>query len=138
MLIWQRIIQRRNDLPSEIYISLVGSLFSDPRTLLAGSVGTVVAALVTAVKTGEPLLWLCTVAIATVSCLRAIDMRAFARSRSEITSAEAASRWELRYVVGSAAFVALLGTWCLIAFAKTSDPEVQLLSFSMTLVNMIG
>jgi len=138
MLSWPQLDKEKNELPSEIYISLVGSLYSDPRTLLAGAVGTTAAALVTAVKTGEPALWLCTLAIAAISGLRAIEMRAFAQQRSEIRTAEAAARWELRYVIGSAAFVALLGTWCLVAFATTSDPEVQLLSFSMTLVNMIG
>src|SRR4051812_47954058 len=108
----QRLIQRRQDLPSEIYISLVGSLFSDPRTLFAGSVGAIVAAFVTAFKTGETSLWICTAAIAILAYVRGIDMRAFARVRSQLT-ADDASRWEIRYIVGSAAHVSLLGIWCL-------------------------
>ena len=31
-----------------------------------------------------------------------------------------------------------MGIWCLVAFAKTSDPFVQLFSFSLTLAYMIG
>jgi diguanylate cyclase (GGDEF)-like protein len=50
----------------------------------------------------------------------------------------AAVRWELRYVVGASAYVALLGAWCFFAFARTTDPVVQLLTFSTILVNMIG
>src|SRR5690242_11951836 len=114
MFVRQRLTRPSQELPSEIYISLVGSLFSDSRTLLAGSVGSVVAAFVTAFKTGEPLLWLCTAGIALVACVRAIDMRAFARAKANLTSVEAARRWEVRYVAGSAAHVALLGIWCLI------------------------
>jgi diguanylate cyclase (GGDEF)-like protein len=47
-------------------------------------------------------------------------------------------RWELRYIVGAAAFMALMGAWCFFAFARTTDPVVQLLAFAMVLVNMIG
>jgi len=131
-------IRDQQELPSEIYVSLVSSLFSDPRTLLVGSIGTVGAALVTAVKSGEPLLWLCTIAIAATACVRAADMYVFGRQREKGENARVIRKWELRYVIGSSAYVALLGIWCLIAFAKSSDPEIQLLSFSMTLVNMIG
>jgi diguanylate cyclase (GGDEF)-like protein len=49
-----------------------------------------------------------------------------------------AMRWELRYIAGAAAFMALMGAWCFFAFARTSDPVVQLLAFAMVLVNMIG
>ena len=39
---------------------------------------------------------------------------------------------------GAAAHVSLMGIWCLLAFVKTSDPFVQIFSFSMTLAYMIG
>jgi len=138
MPMWRPIAEDKGELPSEIYVSLVGSLFSDPRTLLVGSIGTVSAALVTASKSGELLLWLCAAAIALTACIRAADMYVFGRQSQDAKNANVIRNWELRYVVGSSAYVALLGLWCLIAFAKSSDPEIQLLSFSMTLVNMIG
>jgi diguanylate cyclase (GGDEF)-like protein len=131
-------IRDKEELPSEIYVSLVSSLFSDPRTLLVGAIGTVSAALVTALKSGEPLLWLCAAAIAAISCVRAVDMYVFGRLGRDAKNPRVIRKWELRYVIGSSAYVALLGIWTLIAFAKSSDPEIQLLSFSMTLVNMIG
>ena len=31
-----------------------------------------------------------------------------------------------------------MGIWCLVAFAKTSDPFVQIFSFSLTIAYMIG
>jgi diguanylate cyclase (GGDEF)-like protein len=126
------------DMPAEIYVSLVSSLFSDPRTLLVGSIGTVTAALVTGVKADEPLLFLCALGMVIVSIARALDMRAFAKAASRPLTAEAARGWELRYVIGASAYVAILGAWCLVAFGTSSDPLVHLLSFSMTLVNLIG
>jgi diguanylate cyclase (GGDEF)-like protein len=131
-------IQPKQELPSEVYISLVGSLFTDPRALLVGAIGTISAALITAVKSGEPLLWLCTIALVVTACVRATDMHIFGRQEQRSNDAKVIRKWELRYVIGSCIYVTLLGTWCLIAFVKSSDPEIQLLSFSVTLANMIG
>jgi diguanylate cyclase (GGDEF)-like protein len=131
-------IRTAKEVPSEIYTSLVSSLFSDSRTLFVGSLASIAGALVTAVESGEPLLWLCTVAIAAITCVRAVDMHVFHLRRRDAADAKAFRTWELRYVVGACAYVALLGVWCLVAFAKSSDPEIRLLSFSITLANMIG
>jgi len=130
--------QPKQELPSEVYISLVGSLFTDPRNLLVGAIGTFIAALITAVKSGEPLLWVCTIALVLTACMRATDMHIFGRQDRLSNDPKVIRKWELRYVIGSCIYVALLGTWCLIAFVKSSDPEIQLLSFSVTLANMIG
>jgi diguanylate cyclase (GGDEF)-like protein len=138
MRMWRVASQPKRELPSEIYISLVGSLFTDPRNLLVGAIGTISAALITAVKSGEPLLWLCTMALVVTACVRATDMHIFGRQEQLGNDAKVIRKWELRYVTGSCIYVTLLGTWCLIAFVKSSDPEIQLLSFSVTLANMIG
>jgi diguanylate cyclase (GGDEF)-like protein len=138
MRMWRPGTQAKQELPSEIYISLVGSLFTDSRTLLVGAIGTISAAVITALKSGDLLLWLCTVALIATTCMRAMDMRVFAQQGQRSHDAKVIRKWELRYVTGSCVYVALLGTWSLIAFVKSSDPEIQLLSFSMTLANMIG
>jgi len=140
MEFWHRQPRRREaqEPPAEIYISLVDSLFKDFRSLFVGSIAASITALITAWKTGEPALYLCSLAIAVVACLRALDVRAFEHQREQLTSVEEARRWEARYVTGAAAHVALLGIWCLVAFAKTTDPFVQIFSFSLTLAYMIG
>src|SRR4029450_13558530 len=103
-----------------------------------GSIAASITALITAWKTGEPALYLCSLAIAVVACLRAVDVRAFESGRAQVVTVAEARRWESRYVVGAAAHVALLGVWCLFAFARTSDLFVQIFSFSLTLAYMIG
>jgi len=125
-------------LPAEIYISLVDALFKDFPTLLVGSLAASATALITAWKTGEQSLYICSLAIALVAGARAIDVSAFNRRRPQLKCSEEARTWELRYVMGAAAHVALMGVWCLLAFAKTSDPFVQIFSFSLTLAYMIG
>ena len=127
-----------DDLPDEIYVSLVASLFSDPRTLIIGSLGTISACLITAIKTSEPSFFACVVALALIAAVRAIDMRAFKRRAGLPLDAAGAKMWELRYVAGSSVYVLVMGIWCFMAFAHTADPAVQLLAFSMVLINIIG
>jgi diguanylate cyclase (GGDEF)-like protein len=140
MFAFKRLIWVGHDrkLPTEIYTSLVASLFSDPRTFLIGALGSMASAVISAWKTGEPSLIVCAIGIILVSLARAADMQAFATRRDTVMTRAAAIRWELRYIVGAASFMALMGAWCLFAFARTDDPMVQLLAFSMVLVNMIG
>ena len=125
-------------LPTEIYTSLVASLFSDPRTLLVGALGSIMAALVSAWNTTEPTLIVCAAGMVAVTLARAADARSFARRRPAAMTRGAAMRWELRYVVGACAYIALMGAWCFFAFARTTDPAIQLLAFSIVLGNMIG
>ena len=135
---WSGRLHRHDGLPKEIYISLVGSLYQDARSLFTGSIAASAAALITAVETGEIWLLICAVTMPVVAYLRALDVRHFAGHRAKIETVEAARVWELRYVAGAAGAVALLGLWCLLTFIVTPDPFLRLLSFSMTLAYMIG
>ena len=137
---WQRLAASRDAqrLPAELYISMVDALFKDARSLLIGSLAACITALITAWKTGEQAIYLCSVAMLVVAGMRALDVSAFVRRRPQLTTPAEAQRWELRYVTGAAAHVSLMGIWCLLAFAKTSDPFVQIFSFSLTLAYMIG
>jgi diguanylate cyclase (GGDEF)-like protein len=140
MRVWQWLTRSRRiqSLPDEIYVSLVSSLFSDFRSLFVGSMAATITTLITAWKTEEPLLYLCSLAIAIVACVRGLDVHAFRKQLPAMTTSQEARKWELRYVIGAAAHVLLLGAWCFVAFAKTADPFVQIFSFSLTLAYMIG
>jgi diguanylate cyclase (GGDEF)-like protein len=140
MRVWQWLTRPRQiqPLPVEIYVSLVSSLFSDFRSLLVGSMAASITTLITAWKTEEPLLYLCSLAIAIVACVRGLDVYSFHKQLPHLTTSQETRAWELRYVIGAAAHVLLLGAWCFVAFARTSDPFVQIFSFSLTLAYMIG
>src|SRR5882757_1320930 len=122
MIAFKRLIWIGHDrkLPTEIYTSLVASLFSDPRTLLVGALGSMASAAITAWKTAEPSLIVCTIGIIGISLARAADMQAFANRRQTVMTRASAMRWELRYILGAAAYMALMGAWCFFAFARTS------------------
>jgi diguanylate cyclase (GGDEF)-like protein/PAS domain S-box-containing protein len=126
--------QPHEALPPEIYIPLVDSLFKEGRTLFVGTIVVAAAVFITYWKTGEILLFYCALAVILVACVRGLTMRAYFRARSTITTADAARRWEHRYVAGAAASVALLGGWCYISFTRTADPYADLVSFTMTMI----
>jgi diguanylate cyclase (GGDEF)-like protein/PAS domain S-box-containing protein len=128
----------RRELPAEIYIPLVESLYDDARSLFIGSLSTIASVLLSAWKTEEPLLLVCAGAMIVVAGARLLAMNAYWRRPPQPATAETARVQEVRYVIGSAAYVSLLGTWCVVAFAFTSDPFVHLLSLVVTVAHLIG
>ena len=134
----RRAVQGHEALPPESYLPLVDSLFKDGRTLLAGTIFVTGSVFITYWKTGEILVLYCALAFVLVACVRGIVMHAYVRVRSTVASTEVARRWEHRYLAGACASVALLGIWCYVAFARTSDPFAHLVSFSMTIAYATG
>ena len=140
MLAWSRLTRSRHnpEVPTEIYISVVDSLYADARTFFIGALAVSLVIFMTALKTGESLLYLCTFAFTLIAVARAFGIRAYVRERPNVKTAEAAATWEYRYIIGTSAHVVLLGLWCIIAFAKTNDPFVQLVSIVSTISFLIG
>ena len=118
-----------------IYTALVDSLFQDPGPLFVGALCAAVAAVMTAVKTGNVWLWPCVLLLITTGALRALDTRQFRQRNSEFTSEEAA-RWELRYQMGAMLYAVALGFWCTIALLGSNDAVAHLICISVTLCYM--
>ncbi|MFO1185088.1 MAG: EAL domain-containing protein [Bauldia sp.] len=135
-------VKKREDtpreLPAEIYISVVDSLYSDAPTLFVGSLACSLAALVSAVKTGRLVFFLFAVLIALLAAARAIDVARYGRRAEKPKSSEAARQWETRYTIGASAYVSLLGLWCIVAFATSDDPFVRLAAITSTTAYMVG
>jgi diguanylate cyclase (GGDEF)-like protein len=140
MFVWNFRSRRhdRPDVPAEIYVSIVDSLYSDARSFFIGCVAASTAIFITAWKTHEPLLYLCAIAFVIVAAIRSVDVRAYRLGRDSLKTIEDANRWELRYAVGVSAHVMLLGMWCLVAFAATDDTFVQFTSVVGTIAYLIG
>jgi uncharacterized membrane protein len=130
--------QEKSRVPAAIYVSLVDSLYGDSRSMMVGSIAVAGAVLLTAWKTAEPLLYLCAMAFVVVVVIRGWDIRRYRQQRERITTVRDAKRWETVYAVGVSAHVALMGLWCVIAFAFTDDTFVQFVSVVGTIANLIG
>jgi diguanylate cyclase (GGDEF)-like protein len=127
-------------LPQDVYASLVDALYDVRTSLFIGALASSLAALLTVWKSLDALLLGFALAIAAVACIRALDMSHYVRARAASTplTMEELKDWELRYVIGAALHVTLLGGWTLAAFVRTDDPFIHLFSFSVTLAYMIG
>jgi len=125
-------------LPAEIYSSSVAALYSDARSLYAGTISAALAAAVTAWKAEEPAFLACSIALAAIGVLRGRDMAAYERRSPSPNDIHEARKWEKRYIIGSGAFVAVLSLWCFLTFALTNDPVLHLISFSVSLAYLVG
>ena len=126
------------EIAPEIYIPLVDSLYQEGRTLLAGYFVATSSILLTYWESGEVLLLVCAIAFSIVILARAMEMRAYGRSRESVKSSECARYWEIRYGIGAASSLAILGIWCYVGFAYTRDAYVHLVSFTTTIAYVIG
>jgi diguanylate cyclase (GGDEF)-like protein len=130
--------RRARAIPKEIYASQVEALYGDAQSLYIGLAAAVLVAIIAAVRSGEPLLAACTIAIVATGAARSYNMRSFREANSTHIPAEAIRGWEWRYVTGATLHVAILGAFCFVSFWKTTDAFIQLLSFSTLLAVMIG
>src|SRR5579871_1015295 len=110
----------QDELEPILYAALVDSMCQNFWPMLLGTLCTAVAAVLTALKTGNPLLWPCVVLIVGIGTLRAFQMRKYER-RTAMLSFEQAKQWEPHYAVGALVYAAVLGVWCFITIYGSDD-----------------
>ena len=103
-----------------IYAALIDSLFTDPGPMFAGALCAGVAAVMTALKTGNVWLWPCVALLVVTGALRAIDMRQYQQLRGNLPPDDVA-RWEMRYQFGAMLYAVALGLWCLVVLMGSDD-----------------
>jgi diguanylate cyclase (GGDEF)-like protein len=115
-----------------IYAALVYSLFQNPAPMFAGALCAAVAAIMTAVKTGDAWLWPCVALLVVTGAGRAIDMHLYQRRKAGLTEQHAA-HWEIRYQIGAMLYAVSLGIWCVVALLGSNDPVAHMICVSVTL-----
>jgi diguanylate cyclase (GGDEF)-like protein len=115
-----------------IYAALIDSLFQDPGPLFAGALCAGVAAIMTAIKTGNIWLWPCVAMLVITGAARAIDTGHYQRTKDSLTP-EGVARWEIRYQIGAMLYAAALGAWCAVAILGSDDPAAHMIATSVTL-----
>ena len=100
--------------------------------MFAGALCAAVAAVMTAIKTGNASLWPCVALLVVTGAVRALDTRSYLHRKSSLTSAEAA-RWEIRYQIGAMLYAGALGLWCVVALLGSHDAVAHLICISVTL-----
>ncbi|MET3927781.1 EAL domain-containing protein [Devosia sp. 2618] len=125
-------------MPAIDYVSIIRSVYSDRRALLAAAFGTAFAAGLSAYKTDSLPLWIIAVAFVLVGLLRYATARAFLRAAIDSDDADAAEHWEHRAVFNGAIAGVVYGAWCFISMVFVRDPFVELTAATLTTAAMVG
>jgi diguanylate cyclase (GGDEF)-like protein len=115
-----------------IHAALIDSLFQDPGPLFAGALCAAVAAIMTALKTGNVWLWPVVALLVATGAVRALDTRHYLRRKATL-AVEGVARWEIRYQVGAMLYAAALGLWCIVAILGSDDAAAHMIATSVTL-----
>jgi diguanylate cyclase (GGDEF)-like protein len=109
----------------------IDSLFEALGTVVTGIVFSVIAATMTALKTGQNLTWACVALLVMAGAVRAFDLWRYQARKSTLTAEEAA-RWQQRYQIGATIQAAAIGIWCSLALLSSDDAVVHMICLSVT------
>jgi diguanylate cyclase (GGDEF)-like protein len=114
-----------------IYTALVDSLFQNPGPMFAGAVFAAIAAVMTALKSGDDWLWPCAGLLIVTGAFRAFDMHRY-KARKAALTADEATRWEIRYQIGAMLYAIALGIWCVVALLSSDDAVAHMICLTVT------
>jgi diguanylate cyclase (GGDEF)-like protein len=114
-----------------IRAALLDSLFETPATMLTGLVFGAIAAAMTALKTGQNLIWACVALLVVAGVVRAFVLQRYQARKSTLTVDEAA-RWKQRHQIGAMIQAAALGIWCSTTLLVTDDAVAHMICLSVT------
>lgn len=115
-----------------LYAALVNSMCQNFWPIFMGSVCAGTAALMTALKTGNVLLWPCAFLIVSIGAVRAFQMRKYERRTTALTYAQA-KELEPSYRIGALVYAGVLGAWCFITILGNDDPVAHMMCVAVTI-----
>lgn len=130
--------QRHNLLPTDVYLSFVGSLFSQRGTVVAGIATHIVVALAIFTKLGDPVFVGFAVAFLVIGLGRLWTMYLFDSADFDSRCRDQIWRWELAYLIGVVAMSVALGLMAAYSATYTNDVFAQLSSLAIVLAIMIS
>jgi len=126
-------IPAEKDLPPSIKTALTDSIFHNFGAMLAGVGSMAAAAVMTALRTGDVLLWPCAVLIVAIGAARALQMHFYEQEcRHRTPTPERAQWWERRYSVGAFAYAGIMGIWSFMVLIDSTDAVAHLLCVTVT------
>jgi diguanylate cyclase (GGDEF)-like protein len=115
-----------------LYAALVDSMCQNFWPMFFGGVSNAAAALMTALKTGNVLLWPIAALFVVIGTARAWQMRKYERRTAVLTYAQA-KYWEPRYGIGAIFYAGILGAWCFITILGSDDPIAHMICVAATI-----
>jgi diguanylate cyclase (GGDEF)-like protein len=121
----------QEELEPVLYAALIDSMCQNFWPMMLGTLCTAIAAVLTAMKTGNVALWPIAGAIVGIGTLRAFQMRKYER-RTQVLTFEQAKFLEPRYAVGAIVYAGVLGAWCFLTIVGNDDAIAHMLCVAVT------
>ncbi len=99
--------------------------------MLTGLVFGAIAAAMTALRTGETLIWACAGLLMLAGTVRGSDLHRYHARKSTLTDDEAA-RWKKRHQIGAMIQAAAIGIWCSATLLVSDDAIAHMICLSVT------
>ena len=131
-LVDQKKRSSQEELEPILYAALIDSMCQNFWPMLIGSVCAAVSAVLTALKTGNELLWPCAVLIIGIGTVRAFQMRKY-EQRTQLLTFEQAKHLEPRYAIGAMVYAGVLGVWCFLTIYGNNDAVAHLVCVALTI-----
>ncbi len=127
---------RTEQVPDDVYIQFVRSLFDNAHTVCMGAAIHATAALLCYWSDGKPIYLGVAAILFGLGMWRYFGMRKFRRIGAIMTRAEA-WEWEREYLVKGSIQAFALGFFCFISLYLSEDPFAQLAGFGVTLSSLV-
>jgi len=111
--------------------ALIDSLFETSAPLLTGLVFGAGAAAMTALKTGETLIWACVALLVVAGVVRGLVLQRY-NARGSNPTVEEAALWKKRHQIGAMIQAAALGIWCSATLLVSDDAVAHMICLSTT------
>ena len=125
----------RNELPLDIYIPFVQTLFRDSGTLLVGILAQALLAVLVLIKTSDPIYLFVAVMILGVGMMRLVIMRKWGAQPPPADRAEA-ERMENVYILWGTLHASTLGLFCFAGIYWAQDQFAEIASVCVTLASV--
>jgi diguanylate cyclase (GGDEF)-like protein len=127
----------KQEVSPTVSAALIDSLFEAHAPVLTGIVFSGIAAAMTALKTGENLLWACVSLLILAGAVRAFDLQRYQARKSTMTVQEAA-QWQTRYQIWAMIQAAAIGLWCSTTLLSNDDAVAHMIGLSVTAGMLAG
>jgi diguanylate cyclase (GGDEF)-like protein len=126
-----------HEISPSIRAALIDSLFENPAPLFASVVFVAVAAALTALRTGENLIWACVALLIVAGAVRVFGLQRYQARKLALTANENA-QWKKRYQLGAMVQAAAIGIWCSTTLLSSDDAVVHMICLSVTTAVVAG
>ncbi len=128
----------RTSVPDDVYFSQIDALHADARSLVVGSIGSLLNLAYVSWKAESLALWVITALVPAVVLVRMIWIVRFNHARPGVHTRSQMHGWELRYGIGSTLHVACLGIGTCVTFMVTDDAFCRLAWTITAIMYMTG